>query len=888
MNTSFILSAFLLFLGLSLSAQEPTTINFTTEDGLLSNEVYSLMEDKDGFIWIGTDKGASRFDSYQMLNITTSDGLADSDVLSIHQDSKENIWFLSYNGKLSYWNKGKIYNSRSDKRLEEIRSQSYFTSFLEDKEGSLWFGTHHHGAYRMDTSGKVSFIKSPENIIHALFRDEDSSLCTARYFFESIDNGTIYYTSNGSVYEFNGEQFGVSFKHKERHSLGRFYYSKQNDFLFTASENNISAISIHLKKILWSQSISSANRINKVATLSDQLLYVATDNGLYSFDQEGNPKKNFLLGKGVTDMLIDREGNLWISTLTKGMFIIRNREIVNYTTASKYVILPIKDTILFGGTAYDIHFVTNHQIHSIPITYYMDKFISKQDRILSLAIDANHQIWLGTQKGFYYLKDNTAYLNYLSKTDDILPYNNSLFLASYIATLNLDSVAMLNNFNLLPEPSIHDLYLSSRSITKKYTIQYGQSLCFSNIIAGKFFMGTKEGVFHYSNSSKTFHQTLPIKNVIAIRQASNQDLWLLKRDSGLYFFQAQLKKLSKINIPHEPKGIFYTSLDIDENGNPWVSSNKGAFHFEKTTSDYNISCFNQQGGLGTDEINDLKVIGGDIWLATANGISHLPKQSLTDSIPPLLFIDSISIGGISTTVYDSISLLDDNNFLSIYYTGISYKDLGELTFEYHLEGKTSWNATTTDRMLLLTDLTPSKYTLSISAIDAQGNQSEIQKIHFKVTIPWWKNWINWIIILFLILIMTALTFRIAFKKSFSEMYELLSGKIPFLEKQKFITVKSATTGGLEKVLLRRLYYIEAAGDYMEFYLKDKKVLVRTTLKALTEELVEEPEFMRVHKSYIVNLKRVDAFRIDCLEIMGKEIPIARDKRTLVKEYTASL
>lgn len=869
-------------------AQEATTINYRIEDGLLSNEVYSLLEDQNGFIWIGTDKGVSRFDSHQMLNITASDGLADSDVLSIHQDSKGNVWFLSYNGKLSYWNKGQVYNSTNDLRLKDIHSKSIFLSFLEDSKGNLWFGTLYNGIYKLDSSGQLTKAKSPDAfIINPLLESKDSTQYGQRYLFESLDS-KIHYTSNSATFEFNGEQFDVFLKYKQNNIQGRFYYSQQNNLLFSASENSISAISLHHKKTLWSQPISSANRINKVTSLSDQQLYVATDNGLYSFDQEGNPKKSFLVGKGVTDMLIDREGNLWISTLTQGVFIIRNRDVLNYTTAPKYVILPLKDTILFGGNAFDLHFITNHQIHQIPITYTEDKFISKQDQILSLAIDSNHQIWLGTQKGLFHIRQNVAYLNYHSKINDILPHNKNLFIAAYRAALKLDSNAVSTKLNLILDSTNYDFRLSSDIIRKQYTIHNTLTLCFSNVIKDEFFMGTKDGVYNYSNSSKTFHQILPIKEVIAIRQSSNQDLWLLKKDSGLYFFQTHLKELSKINIPNEPKGILYTSIDIDEKGNPWIGSNKGAFHFVKKGSDYKINYFNQQRGLGTDEINDLKIIDGDIWLATANGISHLPIKSLKDSIPPLLSIDSIVISGNSTTADDSIFLHSENNTISIHYTGISYKDLGELSFEYNLEGKSSLNAFTTDRMLLFTELPPSNYTLFISAIDAQGNKSKIQKIHFSVTFPWWKNWKYWIIILFILLMMTAFILRLTFKKSFSEMYELLSGKIPFLEKQKFIAVKSASTGGLEKILLSRLYYIEAAGDYMEFFLKDKKVLVRTTLKTLTEELAEEEGFMRVHKSYIVNLKKVDSFRADCLEIMGKEIPIARNKRTLLKEYVSAL
>jgi len=59
------------------------TKNYTSNDGLPSNNVYEVIQDNDGFIWIGTDAGLSKFDGYRFENYTLNDGLGDNEVLDI-------------------------------------------------------------------------------------------------------------------------------------------------------------------------------------------------------------------------------------------------------------------------------------------------------------------------------------------------------------------------------------------------------------------------------------------------------------------------------------------------------------------------------------------------------------------------------------------------------------------------------------------------------------------------------------------------------------------------------------------------------------------------------------------------------------------------------------
>ncbi|CAF3985907.1 unnamed protein product, partial [Rotaria sp. Silwood1] len=80
-------------------------------DGLNSNTAYSIMQDRKGLIWVGTDAGAARYDGYKFTHYTIEDGLSDNDVFQIQQDYKGRLWFLTYSGKPAIYENGHILNA---------------------------------------------------------------------------------------------------------------------------------------------------------------------------------------------------------------------------------------------------------------------------------------------------------------------------------------------------------------------------------------------------------------------------------------------------------------------------------------------------------------------------------------------------------------------------------------------------------------------------------------------------------------------------------------------------------------------------------------------------------------------------------------------------------
>jgi len=148
-----------LFAPLSLAAQEPLFRRITMRDGLPSNQVYTIAQDREGFIWFGTDAGAARFDGTHIDRYNVADGLTDEEVFVVRTDSRGRLWFLTGNGRPCYMDRDGIHSWRTDTALAGFEMPSGIRSLHEDHSGSLWFGGLKGELATLSSSGALRMTK---------------------------------------------------------------------------------------------------------------------------------------------------------------------------------------------------------------------------------------------------------------------------------------------------------------------------------------------------------------------------------------------------------------------------------------------------------------------------------------------------------------------------------------------------------------------------------------------------------------------------------------------------------------------------------------------------------------------------------------------------------
>jgi ligand-binding sensor domain-containing protein len=125
------------FFSHAVTAQDYNYLHYDLKDGLNGLTVYSETQDKDGFMWFGTDGGLSRFDGTHFRNFTTSDGLPDNEVLKLYVDSKSRLWMITFSHIICYYKDGKIHTPRNDSLLAKIKLSSEPVDIIEDKYGNI-------------------------------------------------------------------------------------------------------------------------------------------------------------------------------------------------------------------------------------------------------------------------------------------------------------------------------------------------------------------------------------------------------------------------------------------------------------------------------------------------------------------------------------------------------------------------------------------------------------------------------------------------------------------------------------------------------------------------------------------------------------------------------
>ncbi|MEJ1222484.1 LytR/AlgR family response regulator transcription factor [Sediminicola sp. 1XM1-17] len=118
---------------------------------------------------------------------------------------------------------------------------------------------------------------------------------------------------------------------------------------------------------------------------------------------------------------------------------------------------------------------------------------------------------------------------------------------------------------------------------------------------------------------------------------------------------------------------------------------------------------------------------------------------------------------------------------------------------------------------------------------------------------------------------TQSRFNASVERAFNN-YKLIHGDE---EDKEFFFVKSNLKK--RKVFVDDIEWIEALGDYIKLITKSGNVIVLSTMKAFEKKL-PEGKFLRIHKSYIVNLEKIERFNSKMVEVHGMELPISRHKR----------
>ena len=719
---------------------------------LSNNYVLSMMEAADGSIWIGTRGGLNKFNRTEEkftrypIPETPRQSFNSDYVWTIHEDAGGELWIGTDGGGLAAFDRkaGKFtrYNSQADD-FQGLGAHPVLAIF-EDAEGILWIGTDGGGLNKFDrTSGKITRYQTQAGNAHGISDNTVRSICA------NAGGGLWVGTGMGGLNKFDPKT--------ERFSC---YQNQATD----------------------PHSLSN-NSVNSVFSDRSGKLWVGTRGGLHQFDgrdetftryQHRENERQSISSNNILSIFEDAGGILWVGTQGGGLnkFDGKGREFVHYhnqpddpkSLSHNFVRSIYEDsgcTLWIGTQGGGLN---RFDRTTKTFRHYLDPLGSTT--VFAVFEDRAGTMWIGTSDGLFKTgRKKDVFTGYHNRADNPKSLSHNIVRCVYEdsgGTLWIGTQGGgLNRFDRTTETFTRYLHQSENPQGP------GNTVVFSIIEdrAGILWVGTSGGLIEFDRKEKTWicHNNLAgdtasisDNTVASIYEDSRNILWIGTR-GGLNRYDRRNKVFShyreKDGLPND---VIYGILE-DRQGRLWLSTNKGISRFNPETETF--TNYDERDGLQSDEFNAgafHQGRSGRMYFGGLNGFNEFVPDQVKDNayVPPVV-ITKLLLFNQPVSVHDRTVLRQDigatkeivfkhtDYIFAFEFSALNYRQSEKNRFSYRLEGfDKDWIDTDhKHRRATYTNLPPGEYQFRVKASNDDGCWNE-EGASMKITVlpPFWKTW----------------------------------------------------------------------------------------------------------------------------------------------------
>ncbi len=746
--------------------------------GLSNSNVTCILQDRKGFLWVGTVDGLNKYNGYDFKVYRHSEidttSLIKNEITCLFEDSEGLLWISTRGGGLQQ------YDSKTDrfKRLNEFTIYSQVEQIIEDFNHTIWIA-----GSKNDKPFVANFNrKSGEWDMQYLFPDHDE----VKSFIQTSEDEFLIGFQVAGIYKYNFRTRKlISFLVSDRLAnpttpISQCGLRDTKGNIWIAPNHGLFKIEIPSNKItFYSETRDSGTAFLRYPILNmvsdGNYIWLGTENGgvgklnivtsefvTYSLDKN-NPTS--ISDNSIWSVYKDHQQRIWLGTFSNGLCVYDpNKNKFNKLT------IPLKNEVvnaiyednkkrLWLGTEGGLVMKQEEQIQYYQSNPYIKGSLSS-DPILSIAEDKEGQLWFGTWGGGInkYIEKTNSFIHYLPNTND--PKS-------------------------LSDPNVFSLQVSKQN--------------------GRLLIATFRGLNIFQDDTKEFKKYLDVK-------APNNILFCLYEDLDGSVWTGSLSELNRVDLRTNKRSRFYlgsfndsTTIGerinyfyCDKKNDLWVATGTGLY---RTTDRKHFLRYSNLDGLPSDRIMGiLEDEKENLWISTTNGISkfnlktntfvnfdmsdgllskefkrkscfkskdgkfyfggkgvnyfypdsiHLNQQKPDVYITDLkIFNKTVSIGD-STRILtqdisetDEISLAHEFNFISLNYVALNFTASEKNQYAYKLKGfNKDWVYAGDQRSVAFTNLDPGDYTFYVKACNNDGLWNEEgASLVIHVLPPWWATW----------------------------------------------------------------------------------------------------------------------------------------------------
>lgn len=767
----------IVFLGGIVQVVAENTLFYDSKQ-LTCDLITSICQDKDGFIWIGTDYGLNKFNGIQFTHFYNrpkdSTSLLDNSVKALMLDSEGTLWVGSIGGLQYYQPEENAFQSI----VFEGESTLHIMCITQLRSGEIWVGTSGKGAFRVRKDARTAVrIKDVPDIS------------------ENAHYGAIYEDRSGLIW------LGVN-------GVGLLRYDPLTQ----------------IGKMYTKVDLDGATNISGMAEDQSGNLLFTTSTSAYQYDrteQRFIKIKHYESWLPMRSILISQTGTRYLATWGRGLKTIqpdlkeiRSESVTipffNVNAAKIRAIYEDRDQNLWLGCYHRGLVMLSKE--STPFHFWSipDRDYPNSGVITSLHRDDKGNIVSGIENaGVFKMTSEGIVTGHLLEgrtfSSIYRDYEGNMWYGGYYSGLYMEDIKG-NTHLMLPEFKLKDIKnITGDEKGNLYLSLFGSGFIRYNV--------AKQTVTEYHSTSGGLENDW----IYALLPDSKGRLWI-GHCNGLEYFDLKTEKF--IAIPSRDLGNFITySLLEDVHGNIWAGTNKGLLCYQPATGDF--SYYSEEDGLSNNSVYGLaEDERGNIWCSTLKGINLIkvaenkiisyyserglvdneytigasyqsmngvinfggvkgittfhPDSVTTQKARKTVVLSNLYLSGEAITARsksggkpildafmtsaEKISLAYEDNTFTLEFSTLDYRNSGSIFYEYRIrEYENNWTSTSLGvNCITYNHLNSGKYTFEIRACE-NGQYTPVKTIRIHIAPPWWRSPVAYICYALLLL---AVAFQI--------------------------------------------------------------------------------------------------------------------------------
>jgi ligand-binding sensor domain-containing protein/signal transduction histidine kinase len=703
-----------------------------TDEGLPQSTVTSIVQTRDGYLWLGTQNGLVRFDGvhFKVFNENNTPAIKNNRMAQLFEDRQGTLWVSGEQGELLSLRNGRFTSYEMPSKGTPF---NYARKIRDDAQGNLWVVSCEWQLIRLGDGGFA--VPSDSWNLEGL-------QCAA---LAADPSGRVWVETEKELAVWQNGKFQRLWSETNEGNFHVDLATSRSGGVWVAANRRLRKFeSGHWVTDLGAYAWGNWPIYDLYEDRHNRLWVATMGSGLFRYDADGTVlhlgKKDGLPTDFVRCVIEDREGNMWVGTESGGLCRLRSATFqslgVHQGLSSDQVTSVCESTdgsfwIAMDGEGLD------HLLSDGKVNHYGPGQGVMNGHVWSVLQDRQGMVWAGTWSGLYRRHE-----------DGFADLSDGVKIGWPVFALFEDNQAGLwlgqQGFGALTrlagnEPSLIRIPGSSSSLDVRVMVQDSADNLWVGTESDGLYRRLKGQWIHYGKKEGMASDT-----VWSLCAQSDGTLWIGTCGGGLSRWRDGL--ITTWTTKNGLVNDVICQILEDGKGNLWLGSYGGVFRVSKeqlvhSTGDGKaVECVSY---AKTDGLPSLECVGGfqpsglrsrdgRLWFPTVKGLAIVNPDTVPyNPLPPPVLIDGVVVGGTtllpqgnavgSETLEGQLKVPPGKQHLELQYTALSLTDPKKVRFRYKLEGlESTWNEAEAKRTADYSYIPPGRYEFHVIACNNDG------------------------------------------------------------------------------------------------------------------------------------------------------------------------